>query len=263
MTDSLPSPDEKSTPRKSIFIVRWLRGIRRSLEDDGFIGRVISSAFYTTLTNLRFIFFMLNPILWGLEKYLGKYTMSPLDRMRKELFKKKGIYGPLGQALNSVAAKRLERALILWWGIEVLLMFVYAVLEFFTLEEYEVAQREYEEAKKQLGGDMGEVEEEDDEKKSLPTRIAENRAFRYLSRAVMFYNVVWMAGTIGSAAYDGAMSASQNANAPPVDLSRVNPYQRKLPLAQEGVLREGESTKFPAYALALTDCSAVYGSRPT
>lgn len=239
MGDSIPSSDAQLDPPRSS-LIRCLRMIRKSLEDDGLVGCVTESPFYNTLANLRVTWFALEMILWGLEHYCGKYMMNPVDRMMRDAFKQQDSYGPLGRALNSVAVGYFNRALAFWWGFDVFLGLFYVILEKFTLEEYEVVQREYEDAKKLLG-DVGDEEREKDKKGPLD-RLVVSRPFQYLVKATIFWNVLSMVGSVGTDVYDGVKSASKGVDMSSVDLSHINPYRRDLPPSQDGVLREGEYT---------------------
>jgi hypothetical protein len=222
-------------PRRSLFF-RFFRETRKSLESDGLVGRVTEHFLYTTLADLRMVILLLCQLLWSIEPYIAKYMASPLDRMMLKSFNVPLPDGDLAQILSSDVVVELRLYLVLWFLLEfVVIRLVYGVLEKFTLEEYEVAEREYKEAQRQLGN----VEEDNDgQKASLLAPLVNTSIFGWLTNAIFGFAVLTMLQDGYGVAQKVAQEAADYAPlATPEELSGINPWRDLLP-SQEGVLRE-------------------------
>ncbi|KAL3421687.1 hypothetical protein PVAG01_05843 [Phlyctema vagabunda] len=240
MGNLIPNAVAQKDPSRSSLIIRGFRVIRKSLEDDGVVGRVTESWLSQTLMNLLMVWLVIREMLWivvrALGHYYGEYTRNPFSQMMKDMFHQKNMHDYLIEGLLSPPIWYLERIFSVFWVVNFLLGASYWVLEKFTLEEHEVAQREYEEAKKLLG-DTGDEEEEENQR-GLLDGLVDHYLFRYAFKGLILWNVLMAVGEFGTAAYEDFQAASEAANAIPVDLSPVNPYRRDFPSSQDGVLRE-------------------------
>lgn len=215
-------------------VVRILRAVRRSLEDDGLIGQVINSTIYRTITSIRRILFVLVPLLWGVESHFGKYTMSPMDRLMMEIFPEPGTYGPLGKALESQAMQVLNNALLAWILFDFALALLYSLLEWFTLEEHEKARREYDKMREQLGDVTV-----DNTNNNFLTSMVETRPFQYVQWTIIIFYIIQTINDVGMVVSEGiaAVQESSNYDVTMADLAKMNPYRDLLP-EQDDLLRE-------------------------
>lgn len=221
-------------PRRSVFF-RFFRAIRKSLEDDGLIGRVTKHYLYSTLCDLLMLFLVLSNFLNSAEPYIAKYTASSWNRFMLDSFNVPLKPGLLAQVLASDIVSNLQLGFILWFILDLGIWMVYRVLEKFTLEEHEVAERQYKKEKEQLG----EVEvEEDEARPSLLAPIVNSRGFSWLQKAVFGYAMLSVLGEGYNLAQEIAQEVADYAPpATPQELALINPWRDLLP-SQEGVLRD-------------------------
>ena len=233
-SDSGPPPGEPA-PRHSL-VWKVLRAVRYSLDDNGPIGRVLASRIYWTLRDLRMIWLVVQPLLWVVEHYFGKYFIrDPTARIMMQLFPRSGEYGPLGQALQSEFMSRLWDGLIAWWFVEFALLGLSSALDKYVAEPYEIAQREYDEARRQLGDTS---DDDEDQGRSFLAPIVGSRLFRYLYMAMVGWLAIQMVSDVGFGIHDaiqGELDAMPEAT--PAELARLNPH-RDIPPANEPALRE-------------------------
>ncbi|CAH0046801.1 unnamed protein product [Clonostachys solani] len=217
-------------------MVVWVfRAVRKSLEDDGLIGRVTESTAYRTITSLRQILFILQPLLWGVEKLFGKYAMDPMDRVFFEMNLEPGKLGPLGEALQSEAVLALNKFMLAWILFDAALGMLYSVLESFTLEEHEKAQRQYDKERKELG----DVDEDDNAGTNMIISLTESRVFRYVFWGVIISSFLSMLNDAGTAVSEelAYMRATPSPEITKANLAKINPWRDFLP-EQDPVLRE-------------------------
>jgi hypothetical protein len=215
-------------------VIRILRAVRRSLENDGLIGRVINSTTYRIIISIRRMLFVLVLLLWVVESCFGKYTMSPLDSLMMEISPEPGKYGPLGQALESPAMQVLNRAILAWMVFEFALALLYYVLEWFTLEEHEKTQREYDKMRERLGDVTV-----DDTNNNFLTSLVESRPFQYIQWGIFIFHTVRTMNNLHAVVMEDIVASQESSNfeVTMADLARMNPYRDLLP-EQDGVLRE-------------------------
>lgn len=216
-------------------VARIFRALRKSLEDDGLIGRVMTGTIYRTISSIRQILHVLVPLLWRVESLFGKYTMSRMDRIMLETFHQPDIYGPLGQALESRTWEVLNGVLLAWLVFDAALTLLYYILEWFTLEEYEKAQREYDKMREQLG----DVQVDNNANNNFLTSLVGSRPFRYITWGVFIVYAVGTLNYIGAVVSEEIASIQEysNLDVTTANLAKVNPYRDLLP-EQDSVLRE-------------------------
>lgn len=236
MSEEVSTSDLQPEARKSYFPIRVLRVIRKSLEDDGLIGRVTESAIGRFIRRLPTLWIAVDSALWLIEHYLGKYFMNPVERMMVEVFQKKGSYSPLGQALLSTQVSYLQSTLFRFLAFEFCTSILYLVLEWLTIEEHEIAQREYEELKASLGDT--EEEEKRDAKSNVFDKLMDSWPMRYFTNAAIAWTIFSMVKTVGLNAYEARQQAAEYADFENVDLTSVNPYRFPLPAGQDYVIRD-------------------------
>lgn len=256
MDDIISHTEAQPKPKKSPVVVRCLRIVRKSLEEDGIVGCVTESSAYSILRNLRLIWwFVLAQVLWGVERYAGHYLMNPEERMKwdmNRIFSEYGseeqeeFLGPLGKVLESKVVVYFEYVVIYWVLFDLFLSLLYMTVKRFTPEENDGMQQEFDEEKKLLG-------HEKTGKKGVLDRLVRSRLFRYCVIAYMLVTVLGLGieRFVDLDALDSALESAQNRarehesgfDMSKVDLSHVNPYRRDFPADQDGVLREGKRTK--------------------
>ncbi|CAG9955507.1 unnamed protein product [Clonostachys rosea f. rosea IK726] len=217
-------------------MVLWIfRAVRKSLEDDGLIGRVFESTTYRTITSIRQMLFILQPLLWGVEKFFGKYAMDPMDRVMFEMNLEPDMYGPLGEALQSPAVQTLNKFMLAWFVFDMALDMLYSLLESFTLEEHEKAQRQYDKERKELG----DVDDEDKAGTNMIISFTEGRIFRYVFWGVVISSLLSMLNAAGTAVSEelAYMRDTPSPEVTKANLAKINPWRDFLP-EQDPVLRE-------------------------
>lgn len=221
-------------PRRSLFF-RFFRTIRKSLENDGLLGRIENHFLYTTLADVRMVFLILCEILRAIEPYIAKYTASRWDRFMLEAMQVPLEPSVLARILSSDIVVETQFYLVLWMLVDPVLWLVHTVLEKFTLEDYEVAEREYEKTRSQLEG----VDADDDgQRPSLLAPLVNSRFFSWLTKATVGYVVLMMLRDGYEVAQQVAQETADYApEATREELARINPWRDLLP-SQDGVLRE-------------------------
>ncbi|VUC32482.1 unnamed protein product [Clonostachys rosea] len=217
-------------------MVVWIfRAVRKSLEDDGLIGRVTESTAYRTISSFRHILFILQPLLWGVEKYFGKYAMSPIDRVLFEMNLDPDMHSPLGEALMSPVVQMVNQFLLGWFLFDLALDMLYSALESFTLEEHEKAQRQYDKERKELG----DVDEKDKAPTNLIISLTESRMFKYVFWGVVISSLLSMLNAAGTAISDeiAYMRDTPSPETTKANLAKINPYRDFLP-EQDPILRD-------------------------
>ena len=233
---SSPPPGEpEPAPRRSL-VWKALRGVRYSLDDNGPIGRVLASRVYWTLRDLRLIWLIVQPLLWVVENHFGKYFVrDPTARLMMQLFPRPGEYGPLGQALQSEFMNRLWDGFLVWWFVEFAVLGLSSALDKYVAEPYEIAQREYDEVRRQLGDTS---DDDQNQSRSLLAPIVGSRLFRYLYLAMAGWHALRMVSDVGFGIHNAVQTElDAMPQMTPAQLARFNPH-RDIPPANEPALRE-------------------------
>ena len=244
MSHEMPSTSTATNQApRSFFFIKALRAVRDHVADDGAVGRIFNSSIYTTLQDVASIWLVVEWPLWGVEHYFGHLFISdPTARMMRMLFHSPDDISPLGKALASELVRQFTSMVLIWKLIECVLRWLFAWLEDYVSEPYEIAQREYEEALQQEG-------EEAPHQGGSPRRplgsIVNSRPFWYLGKLVVAWMLFTTVSTIGHDLFDAVEEATNAApELTPAQLAYFNPYRNIRP-EQERTARECTNFSFP------------------
>jgi hypothetical protein len=253
-------------------IIRFLRVLRKSLEEDGWIGWITCSSLYATLEDLRLILFVLHMSLWVVEDYFGEWFIrDPVTRIMRGIWKEPGSRGPLGEFLEREVVMGVLDGCFVWFVLDCGLGVVYSVLRWLTLEAHEVVvETEEEVAENESRLDEKSAREDvksDDEKSFLKDATSGEKPAMKDSRGreksvrqrraplnwivnswpftVLFWVLFARRALIGldvaRVAWIDEMDAVTDAQElSKMDRSVINPYRFPLPADQEDVLRESK-----------------------
>lgn len=231
-----PAQGKYPLPGSSSFLYRWCRLVRKSLEDDGAVGRITSTKTYRTLRNIGII--ILTPYdsaLWILEGTFGQQLIA-LTGYSKYDEEDDLHYSFIGAFLSSEPFVSIHNVVICWLAVHILLWLTYVILSRFTLDEDEIAERDM---KAELDAlEVNTLKEVDQKSKGFLERVVSGSIFRYIWIGFLLISVA----EIGLEVYINATSEeSQSFNPGHEDFLRVNPYRRPIPTGQDDILREGVS----------------------
>jgi hypothetical protein len=127
--------------------------------------------------------------------------------------------------------------MLAWFVFDMALDMLYSLLESFTLEEHEKAQRQYDKERKELG----DVDDEDKAGTNMIISFTEGRIFRYVFWGVVISSLLSMLNAAGTAVSEelAYMRDTPSPEVTKANLAKINPWRDFLP-EQDPVLREGK-----------------------